>query len=619
MSDAAHRWTDRQLSKLERAISKEYRHSLKEIRAVQSKFMSDYESQLKRMRADLAAGKIQQSTIDDWLRSKAVTDRRLSEMAESLSKVANDTNKAAIAIINGSTSSIFAENMNWATYQIEKGTSINTAFTLQDKWTVEALLKDDPTLLPKKAIDDAKDMAWNQRKFTSAITQGVLQGESIPKISKRLQGVMQMNHNSAIRNARTATTAAENLGRVNSYERAKDMGIDVKKEWVATLDGRTRHSHRMLDGVAVENDEKFGNGCRFPGDPSGPAWEVYNCRCTLVAKLPDVDTSDARRNSKLGDMSYEEWKNGLSSKPQSGGIVNGNDILGEWRRRPNEFEFEIEDVLNAQGYDGLPRLVESSKFDEAVKMANNGNGLVMQRTYAAPDQKVLDAYRDQLYHGKWYVDCSTGGAQYGQGMYCAADYSGKLSTGIKEEMKHYISLGEQRNPPIPFDRMPREKQRELIDEAVRNLGVNGEKSDIIHSLICDYLDFDDEITEKFENMPYDEYKKLRQSVSGISWKKAASEVKNTSMGGAVNYVETMTLDSSAKIITYEELNELYMREIDNLLEKGYKMTDMKHLLPDNLGSFAAAKGYDAINAVGHGKSGSYTIVLNRTKLIIRRP
>jgi hypothetical protein len=37
------------------------------------------------------------------------------------------------------------------------------------------------------------------------------------------------------------------------------------------------------------------------------------------------------------------------------------------------------------------------------------------------------------------------------------------------------------------------------------------------------------------------------------------------------------------------------------------------------GSFAAAMGYDAINAVGHGESGSYTVVLNRTKLIIKEP
>ena len=35
----------------------------------------------------------------------------------------------------------------------------------------------------------------------------------------------------------------------------------------------------------------------------------------------------------------------------------------------------------------------------------------------------------------------------------------------------------------------------------------------------------------------------------------------------------------------------------------------------NAGVLAAEMGYDAINAVGHGKSGSYTVILNRTKVI----
>ena len=38
---------------------------------------------------------------------------------------------------------------------------------------------------------------------------------------------------------------------------------------------------------------------------------------------------------------------------------------------------------------------------------------------------------------------------------------------------------------------------------------------------------------------------------------------------------------------------------------------------DDVGAFAAMKGYDTINAEGHGKSGSYAVVLNRTKVIFR--
>lgn len=34
------------------------------------------------------------------------------------------------------------------------------------------------------------------------------------------------------------------------------------------------------------------------------------------------------------------------------------------------------------------------------------------------------------------------------------------------------------------------------------------------------------------------------------------------------------------------------------------------------GAVLAELGYDAINARGHGVSGSYTVILNRTKLIL---
>ena len=59
--------------------------------------------------------------------------------------------------------------------------------------------------------------------------------------------------------------------------------VELKKEWLATLDGRTRHSHALLDGEQVAQDKAFSNGCRFPGDPKGAPGEIYNCRYTLTA------------------------------------------------------------------------------------------------------------------------------------------------------------------------------------------------------------------------------------------------------------------------------------------------------------------------------------------------
>ena len=65
--------------------------------------------------------------------------------------------------------------------------------------------------------------------------------------------------------------------------------------------------------LLVGDDGRFSNGLRYPGDPAGPASEVWNCRCTLVASVPGADAFEDRNTSKL-DTSYEDWKAGRDPK-----------------------------------------------------------------------------------------------------------------------------------------------------------------------------------------------------------------------------------------------------------------------------------------------------------------
>ncbi len=124
-----------------------------------------------------------------------------------------------------------------------------------------------------------------------------------------------MNRNSAIRAARTAVTGAQNAGRQDSYVAAEKMGIDMEREWVATLDNRTRHAHAMLDGRIVPIDKPFkvdGYELMYPGDPEGKVYLIYNCCCTAIAKVKGVDVSDAMRRDRYGvlpGMTYAQWEN----------------------------------------------------------------------------------------------------------------------------------------------------------------------------------------------------------------------------------------------------------------------------------------------------------------------
>lgn len=93
------------------------------------------------------------------------------------------------------------------------------------------------------------------------------------------------------------------------------MGIELRKQWMATLDSRTRDSYRELDGEKADIDGRFSNGLRYPGDPTGPASEVWNCRCTMVVALPGHDVFGERNTSRL-ETSYEDWKAGRDPKRQ---------------------------------------------------------------------------------------------------------------------------------------------------------------------------------------------------------------------------------------------------------------------------------------------------------------
>ena len=314
--DPAHEETDKILAQMEKELSSVYKTAYNEARETAIQFSNQFQAMDKIKRKQVEAGELDKEESERWRRTKIFQSTRYYRMADTLAADMTHTNQIAASVINGHLPEVYAVNHNYGTYEIEHGGNVNTQYTLYDKQTVERLLRDNPDLLPKQAaISVPKDLIWNKKNINTAVMQGILQGEDIKKISERLADtVTDMSHTSAVRSARTMTTSAENGGRVDSYKRAESMGISMLQVWMATLDGRTRHEHRQLDGQKRPVGEPFevdGYKLDFPADPKAEPFLVYNCRCTLVAQVKGVnfDMSDVtQRDNKLGDMSYEEWK-----------------------------------------------------------------------------------------------------------------------------------------------------------------------------------------------------------------------------------------------------------------------------------------------------------------------
>jgi SPP1 gp7 family putative phage head morphogenesis protein len=228
-----------------------------------------------------------------------------------------NANEESLRLVRGEQLNEFAEGMNHEQFVLSQNTGLSINFGIYDADTVGRLIQEQPDLLPAKKLNRGKDSAWNQKKVTGSVLQGIIQGESIDDIARRIaRDTAQQNSKAMIRYARTAITGAQNAGRMETMHRAHGMGINVRKQWLATLDNRTRDSHQRLDGNEADVDDPFKSefgDIMFPGDPHADPADVYNCRCTLVYVYPDYPTDPGERLDNItrehvrGDMTYEEW------------------------------------------------------------------------------------------------------------------------------------------------------------------------------------------------------------------------------------------------------------------------------------------------------------------------
>lgn len=298
--DVAHKETDKRINRVRNRLADEYKQAEKELKKKTDQYFAKFKEQDEQKRKLVQEGKLSPQEYIEWRRNKMLYGETMRQNTERMAEYLANVDQRAADIINGQLAGVYATNYNFASYTVESK-SVGASFTLHDDRSVARLARDNPRLLPKVDPDKVKGQAWSRRKINNVITQGILQGKAIPDIAKGLSQVVGMEWNSAVRNARTAMTGAENAGRLGSYQDAKAMGIKLRKQWMATLDERTRESHAAIDGEIVDIDKEFSNGLMYPADPDGEPAEVYNCRCTMVADLEGVPKEPPAQT-------FDEWQ-----------------------------------------------------------------------------------------------------------------------------------------------------------------------------------------------------------------------------------------------------------------------------------------------------------------------
>lgn len=130
------------------------------------------------------------------------------------------------------------------------------------------------------------DVGILKKQIAKHISRGIATSSSYAHIARNIDGASNIGFNKAMRIARTEGHRIQVLSANDAQHAAKAKGCEVVKQWDATLDGRTRPMHRLLDGKLAEIDEPFvvdDIEVMYPGG-FGIASQDVNCRCALLQR-----------------------------------------------------------------------------------------------------------------------------------------------------------------------------------------------------------------------------------------------------------------------------------------------------------------------------------------------
>lgn len=191
------------------------------------------------------------------------------------------------------------------------------------------------------------------------------EGFNLPQISSQLTNKFSaVNKRRAAVIARTETHSATGAAQ-DAYHRevSSSYGIQMKKQWVATADARTRSNHAAMNGTVVEMEEDFlmpdGNRMKHVGDPRGGAANVINCRCVILYVDVDDDVEDSALPDDPDDLDANEDGIKVDSKGRPIGptqsefdkSIEGEDIFKVSRQGYRDMTKRFQAAMDGQWSD----------------------------------------------------------------------------------------------------------------------------------------------------------------------------------------------------------------------------------------------------------------------------
>ena len=298
--------------------------ALKELEKQYAKALKDVNEKVKLFQADidLLDQALSQEGLDDTTRALLQSQKRSKIYQQNYQKALQGQVSGILDKMHGDNYATIEKYLNGCyetgyigTMYSIAGQGIPLVVPINQAAAVKAVLTDSKVSNGLYAA-----LGVNVKKLKKSITQEISRGiaSSLPysDIARNISNVSKAPLSRAKTIARTEGHRIQQTSSRDAQEAAKKKGADVVKQWDAALDARTRDSHARVDGEIRELDEKFSNGLMFPGDPSGGAAEVVNCRCTANTRarwaLDDEELQTLKERAEYFGLdktkNFEEFK-----------------------------------------------------------------------------------------------------------------------------------------------------------------------------------------------------------------------------------------------------------------------------------------------------------------------
>ena len=369
-------------------LKESYKQSLRDITQKAEKLHGEIEAMTAELDfiEDDDEREIQKSKIRSKVYQKKYQDSLSGQVGDILDKMQKEEFKTVSEYLGRCYEDGFAGTL----YDLQ-GQGIPLAFPLDQEAMVRAV-QIDSKISQGLYTRLGEDVAVLKKKIASDVTRGIASGMSFKQVAQQLSGKTNIGFNNAVRIARTEGHRIQVQGTMDACYTAKEKGADVVKQWDSTLDARTRDSHAKVDGEIKELDEKFSNGLMFPGDPSGGAAEVVNCRCALLQRarwavgggFTKMNNFTKQLETFESPEDYADFKKGFFSDENRQYMNYVQEMENKYKTK--DFR-TILDKMDDREYKHYTKLTENNPIFNKNALTNSVNSGKMPTEMLVPDIK----------------------------------------------------------------------------------------------------------------------------------------------------------------------------------------------------------------------------------------